>query len=137
MFPSPIAESTGGLVQPSGPSDEILDGTRGEQVPIRIQGIDSEILWTPNDAALAQRLDHLFIATATDIGVARDSSDRLLPLVFVATEQPNEFLLRAVRLGTESNGVYPVLEGLSVGERIVTEGSFMLRAEWLKQHPVR
>ena len=55
--------------------------------------------------------------------------------VFVATDKPNEFLLRAVRLGPESNGFYPVLEGLSVGERVVTEGSFMLRAEWLKQHP--
>ncbi|HVS20533.1 MAG TPA: efflux RND transporter periplasmic adaptor subunit, partial [Pyrinomonadaceae bacterium] len=57
--------------------------------------------------------------------------------VFVATEKPNEFLLRAVRLGAESNSVYPVLDGLNVGERIVTEGSFMLRAEWLKQHPAR
>jgi len=57
--------------------------------------------------------------------------------VFVAIEKPNEFLWRAVRLGTESNGVYPVLEGLNVGERVVTEGSFLLRAEWLKQHPVR
>ena len=55
--------------------------------------------------------------------------------VFVATEKPNEFLFRAVRLGAESNGVYPVLEGLNVGERVVTEGSFLLRAEWLKQHP--
>jgi cobalt-zinc-cadmium efflux system membrane fusion protein len=58
-------------------------------------------------------------------------------IVFVAAGKPNEFLLRSVRLGTESNGVYPVLEGLNVGERIVTEGSFMLRAEWLKQHPAR
>ena len=57
--------------------------------------------------------------------------------VFVATDRPNEFLLRAVRLGTESNGVYPVLAGLNVGERVVTEGSFLLRAEWLKQHPAR
>jgi len=28
-----------------------------------------------------------------------------------------------------------VLEGLTVGERIVTEGGFPLRAEWLKLHP--
>jgi len=55
--------------------------------------------------------------------------------VFVASEKPNEFSLRPVRLGPESNGFYPVLEGLSVGDRIVTEGSFMLRAEWLKTHP--
>ena len=55
--------------------------------------------------------------------------------VFVATEKPNEFALRPIRLGPESNGVYPVLEGLSAGEHVVVEGSFLLRAEWLKQHP--
>jgi cobalt-zinc-cadmium efflux system membrane fusion protein len=55
--------------------------------------------------------------------------------VFVASEKPNEFALRAVRLGSESKGLYLVLEGLNAGERIVTDGSFLLRAEWLKQHP--
>jgi membrane fusion protein, heavy metal efflux system len=58
-------------------------------------------------------------------------------IVFVASEKPNEFALRAVRLGPESNGLYPVLEGLTVGERVVTEGSFMLRAEWLKSNSNR
>ena len=53
-------------------------------------------------------------------------------IVFVATKDPNVFVMRPVRLGPESNGRYPVLEGLSVGERVVTEGSFLLRAEWLK-----
>src|SRR5216684_2717012 len=57
--------------------------------------------------------------------------------VFVATDKPTEFVLRAVRLGTESNGTYPVLEGLNVGERVVTETSFLLSADWLKMHPVR
>lgn len=56
--------------------------------------------------------------------------------VFVAAGDPNVFVMRPVRLGSESNGHYPVLEGLTVGERIVTEGSFMLRAEWLKLHPM-
>lgn len=56
-------------------------------------------------------------------------------VVFVATADPNVFTLRPVRLGSETNGFYPVLEGLFVGERIATEGSFMLRAEWLKLHP--
>jgi membrane fusion protein, heavy metal efflux system len=55
--------------------------------------------------------------------------------VFAATDKPNEFLLRQVKLAPESNGFYPVIEGLSVGDRIVTDGSFMLRAEWLKTHP--
>jgi len=55
--------------------------------------------------------------------------------VFVATDKPTEFAVRHVRVGAETAGFYPVLEGLSVGERIVTEGSFLLRAEWLKSHP--
>ncbi len=56
-------------------------------------------------------------------------------VVFVATNDLSVFAMRPVRLGPESNGFYPVLEGLSVGDRIVTDGSFMLRAEWLKSHP--
>ncbi len=56
-------------------------------------------------------------------------------VVFVATSDPNVFAMRPLRLGLESNRYYPVLEGLSVGDRVVTEGSFMLRAEWLKAHP--
>jgi RND family efflux transporter MFP subunit len=56
-------------------------------------------------------------------------------LVFVATDKPNVFILRFVRLGTETNGKYIVLEGLNVGDHIVNDGSFSLRAEWLKQHP--
>lgn len=55
--------------------------------------------------------------------------------VFLATNDPNVFVLRPVRLGPESNGFYPVLDGLAVGDRIVTEGSFLLRAEWLKTNP--
>ena len=53
-------------------------------------------------------------------------------IVFVATSDPNTFELRPVRLGQESEGRFPVIEGLTQGERVVTNGSFMLRAEWLK-----
>ena len=56
-------------------------------------------------------------------------------VVFVATGEPNVFEMRRVRLGAEMSGRYQVLEGLNVGDRIVTEGSFLLRAEWFKQHP--
>ena len=57
--------------------------------------------------------------------------------VFVATDNPNEFAMRPVKLGPQNNGSYPVLEGLSVTDRIVTEGGFLLRAEWLKHHPAQ
>lgn len=54
-------------------------------------------------------------------------------VVFVAKE-PNVFAMRPVRLAMETNGFFPVLEGLTVGEQVVTDGSFLLRAEWLKSH---
>jgi RND family efflux transporter MFP subunit len=53
-------------------------------------------------------------------------------VVFVATDKATEFIMRAVRVGPENNGFYPVLEGLAVGERVVVDGSFLLRAEWMK-----
>lgn len=56
-------------------------------------------------------------------------------VVFVATGDPNTFEMRPVRLGAQTRERLPVFEGLTVGERIVTQGSFMLRAEWLKLHP--
>jgi membrane fusion protein, heavy metal efflux system len=56
-------------------------------------------------------------------------------VVFMATNEANVFIYRPVRLGPEANGYYSVFEGVQVGDRIVTDGSFMLRAEWLKQHP--
>lgn len=56
-------------------------------------------------------------------------------IVFAATDKPNVFVMKPVRLGSETNGQYIVLEGLNVGDKIVTDGSFLLRAEMLKQNP--
>jgi len=56
-------------------------------------------------------------------------------VVFVVTEKSNVFMAKPVRLGKENNGHYIVLEGLTVGDRIVTDGSFSLRAELRKQNP--
>ncbi|MGH9948563.1 MAG: efflux RND transporter periplasmic adaptor subunit [Pyrinomonadaceae bacterium] len=58
-------------------------------------------------------------------------------IVFVATDKPNVFIVRTVRLGKEDNGRYIVLEGLNVGDRVVTNGSFALRAEMLKGAPMQ
>jgi RND family efflux transporter MFP subunit len=56
-------------------------------------------------------------------------------IVFVATDKQGVFIARPVRLGKEADGRFPVLEGLNVGDRLVTDGSFLLRAELLKQRP--
>ncbi len=55
-------------------------------------------------------------------------------IVFLATENPNVFIMKPIKIGAESKGLYPVLEGLFVGDKVVTEGSFLLRAEWQKSH---
>jgi RND family efflux transporter MFP subunit len=73
--------------------------------------------------------------TAPVVPAAAVQSINNRQMVFVVTDKPNVFILKPVRLGTENGGRYVVLEGLNVGDKIVTEGSFLLRAEWLKQHP--
>lgn len=50
-------------------------------------------------------------------------------VVFVETATPNGYAMRPVKLGPEVNSQYPVLDGLNVGEKIVTDGNFLMRAE--------
>lgn len=58
-------------------------------------------------------------------------------VVFEATDDPNTFILRPIRIGQEKDNSYPVIEGIFVGDKIVTDGSFLLRAEFLKTNPVK
>ena len=58
-------------------------------------------------------------------------------VVFVATDRSGEFVQRDVSIGLEINGMLPVYGGVSTGERVVTEGSFLLRAESLKLNPTQ
>jgi len=58
-------------------------------------------------------------------------------VIFVTTNQPGVFAQREVTAGQESNGVVPIYAGLNPGERVVTEGSFLLRAESLKLNPAQ
>ncbi len=56
-------------------------------------------------------------------------------VVFSPVEgEPGRFLQRTVKVGEESAGGFRVLEGLKSGELVVTDGSFLLRAEALRQH---
>ena len=58
-------------------------------------------------------------------------------IVYVATDRPGSFVQREVSTGQETNGKLPVYRGVSTGERVVTEGSFLLRAESLKLNPAQ
>lgn len=57
-------------------------------------------------------------------------------VVYLPVEvKEGRFLQRAVRIGGEAGGGFGVLEGLMQGDTVVTEGSVLLRAESLRQHP--
>jgi RND family efflux transporter MFP subunit len=45
------------------------------------------------------------------------------------------YSLRQVRLGPAADGYHSVIEGLHVQEEVVTDGSFILKAEAVRQHP--
>ena len=50
-------------------------------------------------------------------------------VVYVPTEDAGRFVERPVKLGPAMGGSVQVLEGLKPGEKVVTDGSFFLRAE--------
>ncbi len=50
-------------------------------------------------------------------------------------DSDGSFTLREVRLGSAAGGYYSVLEGLKVQDEVVTDGSFILKAEAVRQHP--
>lgn len=57
-------------------------------------------------------------------------------VVFVSVpDEEGKFVQRPVRVGPLEGESYPVLEGLQPGEQVVTEGSFFLRAESLRNSP--
>jgi cobalt-zinc-cadmium efflux system membrane fusion protein len=51
------------------------------------------------------------------------------------SDSEGSFAVRQVKLGPASNGFYPVLDGLKLNDEVVKEGSFILKAEAIRQHP--
>jgi cobalt-zinc-cadmium efflux system membrane fusion protein len=51
------------------------------------------------------------------------------------SDNEGSFTVRQVKLGPASNGFYPVLDGLKVNDEVVKDGSFILKAEAIRQHP--
>ena len=56
-------------------------------------------------------------------------------VVFEETNDPKVFIIRPVKIGQEKDKSYPIVEGIFVGDKVVTDGSFLLRAEYLKTNP--
>jgi hypothetical protein len=57
-------------------------------------------------------------------------------VVFIAVpDEEGRFIQRTVTLGALAGELYTVLQGLEPGAVVVTEGSFFLRAESLRNAP--
>src|ERR1700740_2233274 len=50
-------------------------------------------------------------------------------------DSDGSFAVRQVKLGPLSNGFYSVVDGLKLNDEVVREGSFILKAEAIRQHP--
>ncbi len=50
-------------------------------------------------------------------------------------DNDGSFSVRQVKLGPASRGFFPVLDGLKLNDEVVTGGSFILKAEAVRQHP--
>jgi multidrug efflux pump subunit AcrA (membrane-fusion protein) len=53
-------------------------------------------------------------------------------VVFEPTDDPRNFVIRKVELLEKKANSFPAKKGIFVGDKVVTDGSFLLRAEWLK-----
>ena len=57
-------------------------------------------------------------------------------VVYVPVEgESGRFVQRTVKTGQKTSAGFQVLEGLKPGETVVTDGSFLIRAEAIRQHP--
>jgi multidrug efflux pump subunit AcrA (membrane-fusion protein) len=66
--------------------------------------------------------------TVVPRGAVQSVGERTVVYVVPETGEPR-FVERPVKVSEQSGDVVIVLEGLKPGERVVTEGSFFLRAE--------
>jgi len=57
-------------------------------------------------------------------------------VVFLPVEgEPGKFIQRTLTIGDETTAGLSIVQGLRPGETVITDGSFLLRAEAIRQHP--
>jgi cobalt-zinc-cadmium efflux system membrane fusion protein len=93
---------------------------------VRMDAANHERMLKPEMLAsmlILVKSQHRLVVPAAAV-VREDNKDH----VFVQLDD-KRFQLRRVLLGQESQGYFPVMEGVKIGERIVTEGGFHLNNE--------
>jgi len=74
------------------------------------------------------------VGTAVPEAAVQSIGDRQFVFLPIKDNE-GSFNMRAVRLGPSANGYHVVLQGLKPNDEVVTEGSFILKAEGRRQHP--
>jgi cobalt-zinc-cadmium efflux system membrane fusion protein len=100
---------------------------------LRVTVPNSDLLLKPEMFALVR----VFVTATPDaltLPLAALQNGPTGKIVFVQ-RGPNDFEVRAVRVGSEQGEVVTVLEGVSVGEQVVTKGSFVLKSE-MERHKI-
>jgi membrane fusion protein, heavy metal efflux system len=74
------------------------------------------------------------VGTAVPEAAVQSIGDRQFVFLPIKDNE-GSFAMRAVRLGPSANGYYTVLDGLKPNDEVITDGSFILKAEGVRQHP--
>ena len=109
----------------------IDEKTRTAQVRIEFQ--NAEGLFRPGQFVTATLVGDPARTTAEVLAVPRKAVQTLegKPLVFVA-EPDGTFRKRSVELGMSGGGQVEIRSGLAPGERVATDGAFLLKSELLR-----
>lgn len=108
--------------------NQVEAGSRTVEVRIAVDNGDGRLkpgMFTDVEIVTTILQDVLLVR---DSALQTDGDDQI---VFVALDG-NKFEKRVVKLGLEQQGQVQVLEGVKAGEKVVTEGSFILKSEMLK-----
>ena len=108
--------------------NQVEAGSRTVEVRIEVDNADGRL--KPGMFAdveiVTTILDNVLIIP--DSALETDGENQI---VFAALDG-NKFEKRIVRLGLEQSGRVQILDGVKVGEKVVTDGSFILKTEMLK-----
>ena len=98
--------------------------------PVRIQLQASEV---PVSAGQFVRASvALTQSTSTTLSVPSAALQKLEQIDVVFVQQKQHYAVRTVRVGKNNGQRVEILQGLSAGERVVSQGSFLLKAELAK-----
>ncbi len=108
--------------------NQVEDGSRTLEVRIAVDNTDGRLKsgMFADVEIVTTVIENVLILPDSTLQTDGDNQ-----IVFVALEG-NKFEKRVVKLGLEQDGSVQILDGVKAGEKVVTDGSFILKSEMLK-----